>query len=73
VLSRFSAAGLAGEGLEDAFKLMLWYGVIGIVRPDAQERYIYDYDYSIKRLLAEARSAGEDITYCINAAIQVAL
>ncbi|MGO7689961.1 P-loop ATPase, Sll1717 family [Rhizobium ruizarguesonis] len=72
VLARFTSAGLGGEELEEAFTLMLWYGVIGIVRPDGTERYIYDYDYSIKRLRAEAKVAAIN-KYSINSAIQLAL
>ncbi|MVA17678.1 hypothetical protein GOZ94_01795 [Agrobacterium vitis] len=73
VLNRFSASGLLEGEIEEAFRLMLWYGVIGIIKSDGQERYIYDYDYSIKRLEAESRASGDGLGYAINSAIQVAL
>jgi hypothetical protein len=72
VLERFKGAGLADEAPEEAFNLMLWYGVFGVVRQDGSERYIYDYDYSIKRLLAEAKIKGTS-KYAVNPAILLGL
>ena len=48
----FKKFGLKEGELENAFQLMLWYGVLGIAW-EGEERYIYDYDYSMKRLEAE--------------------
>lgn len=72
VIQRFESSGLDHAAAEDAFNLLLWYGVIGLVRADGTERYIYDYDYSIKRVQAEAKIASIS-RYCINPAIQLAL
>jgi hypothetical protein len=51
---------------------MLWYGVIGITSAES-EKYIYDYDYNMKRLEAEIRSANEEMLYAINTALHVGL
>jgi hypothetical protein len=47
---------------------MLWYGVIGITSAGS-EKYIYDYDYNMKRLEAEIRNPEEEMLYAINTAM----
>lgn len=73
VLERFAASGISDENLDEAFRLMVWYGVIGVVKKDGKEKFIYDYDYNLKRLLAEASNIGGGDLYEINPAIHVAL
>lgn len=73
VLERFKAADIAEDILDDAFNLMLWYGVLGVVRQDGKDRFIYDFDYSIKRLLAETKLGGDGQLYVINSALSAAL
>lgn len=73
VLERFSTAGILEDKLDEAFRLMVWYGVLGVVKKDGKEKFIYDYDYNIKRLLAEASNVGGGELYEINPAIHVAL
>ncbi|TGQ12336.1 MULTISPECIES: hypothetical protein [unclassified Mesorhizobium] len=73
VIAQFLKAGLSEDSLDEAFRLMLWYGVLGIVTSEGRERFVYDYEYSLKRLEAEARRAGEKATYVINSALHVAL
>jgi hypothetical protein len=73
VLDRFKDAGLSGADLETAFRLMLWYGVLGVAERDGRERFIYDYEYNMKRLEAEVRNAGNDALFVTNSAIHVAL
>ena len=53
-----------------AFDLMLWYGLLGIAESSGS-RYIYDYDYNLKRL--EAGLEKDDTLYAMNPAIAVAL
>jgi hypothetical protein len=53
--------------------LMLWYGVLGITTSDGEERFIYTYDYNMKRLEAEIRNVGEDMLYVVNAGLHVGL
>ncbi|MER8942496.1 hypothetical protein NKH82_23835 [Mesorhizobium sp. M0915] len=73
VLDGFRAFGLDDDQSAEAFRLMLWYGVLGFGHPDGREKYIYDYEYSLKRLLAEARMAGSDAAYAINDAIHISM
>lgn len=73
VLARFAASGLEGKPLDDAFRLMLWYGVLGVVKGSGEEKFIYDYDYNIKRLVADTRLSADDPVYVINSALYTAL
>ncbi|GJE42978.1 P-loop ATPase, Sll1717 family [Methylobacterium soli] len=61
------------DSKDQAFKLMLWYGVLGIINRTNSERYIYDFDYNMKRLEAEIRTISGEILYVTNPALQVAL
>jgi len=72
IIERFIEFGIEPDRLEDAFNLMLWYGVIGIVNKANQDRFIYDVEYNMKRILAEIRNM-QDPLYATNAAIHVAL
>ncbi len=73
IVRRFEEAGIKSADAERAFKLMLWYGVIGVLTVAGNERYIYDYNYSMKRLEAEVRSYGEKARFVANDAIHVGL
>jgi len=53
--------------------LMLWYGVLGIASADNLERFIYDYEYNMKRVDAEIKNLGDDVLYIVNPALHVAL
>ncbi|MEQ1951348.1 P-loop ATPase, Sll1717 family [Mesorhizobium sp. CN2-181] len=70
---RFGDSGLTSEEAEKAFHLMLWYGVVGIISKSGEERFIYDYEYNMKRLGAEARNLGDNAIYVTNPALHVAL
>lgn len=71
IIRRFRELELDEPAAEEAFRLMLWYGAIGVMK-GSSERYIYDYDYSLKRLQAEARQESTPL-YVVNAALHVAL
>jgi hypothetical protein len=73
VLARFSAAGIPPQDIEEAFRLMLWYGVIGIRAQSGSERYIYDVDYNMKRLEAEVRALPSGVMFVANDAVHVGL
>lgn len=73
IMARFREFGVEEERLEEAFDLMLWYGVVGVVDTNGREHFIYDHDYSVKRLAAEVRRAGPDALFVTNAALHVAL
>jgi hypothetical protein len=73
VINRFKEAGVEVAEQETAFRLMLWYGVLGIVIKDAREKFIYDYEYNIRRLEAELRLMKDEALYVVNPALHVAL
>lgn len=73
VLQCLINAGVAKEKTDVAFKLLLWYGVLGIASTEGHEKFIYDYDYNFKRLEAEVRAVGEERLYIVNPALHVAL
>jgi hypothetical protein len=74
VLDRFRKADVIAPGKSDQlFEYMLWYGVLGIVNSNNVECFIYDFDYNIKRLLAEQVADENGRLYCFNQAIHVAL
>lgn len=72
-IAKFERFGLASEEAEKAFSLMLWYGVLGIKNGDGKDRFIYDYEYSMKRLTAETRVLGDTARFVTNEALHVAL
>lgn len=72
-VAKFLAFGLLDTEAVSAFNLMLWYGAIGLVTKDGRERYIYDYEYNMKRLEAEARLLGPQGNYVTNPALHLAL
>lgn len=73
VLEKFLEVGMEPDHLEDAFHLMMWYGVIGILGADEHEKFIYDYEYNIRRLDAEVRNLKESARFAVNPALHVAL
>jgi hypothetical protein len=72
-IDKFVESGLSAEEAGRAFTLMLWYGVVGIRNGGGVDRFIYDYEYNMKRLEAEARLLGPEGKYVTNAALHVAL
>ena len=56
----FEHAGIDAKHWEGLLQLLLWYGVLGVVRENEEEAFIYDVKYDLKRLLAIARITQED-------------
>jgi hypothetical protein len=53
----------------DLIELLLWYGVLGILRQNAEATYIYDVNYEIKKLNALINQRPEaELVYIINPA-----
>jgi hypothetical protein len=73
VVERFRKFGVEESSLETAFRLMLWYGVVGVANSTGSEHYIYDYDYDIQRLDAEIRNSPDEVLFIANPALHVAL
>jgi hypothetical protein len=68
LLARFRKEGIVEA--ERAFDLMLWYGLIGVAE-DGGDRYVYHYEYNLKRL--QAGLNRDETLYAINPAISAAL
>jgi hypothetical protein len=73
VVDRFRERGINDDNLETAFRLMLWYGVLGVITENGAEKYIYDFEYLMDRLEAEILSQKDEPLYVTNAALHVAL
>jgi hypothetical protein len=55
-------------------EILLWYGVIGVIRPDGTEAFIYSVNYDMKRLTALLHLVpAEQRTFCINPAFWLGL
>jgi hypothetical protein len=73
VIEILKKAGFDEAQSKQALRLMLWYGVLGISSRDGAEKYIYDYDYNERRLVAEVDLQSGDVLYIVNPALHVAL
>jgi hypothetical protein len=73
IFEAFRGRGLKDEELENGLRLMLWYGVFGIAARDGTPRFIYDYEYNMKRLEAEILNTQDEMLYVVNAALHVGL
>jgi hypothetical protein len=72
-IALLQVANFTKEEAEKAFDLMIWYGVVGIIDRNSDEKYIYDYEYNKKRLDAEAKLLSGDLFYVTNSALHVAM
>lgn len=66
-------SGLEDSSAEDALRLMLWYGALGICLDGGREMYIYNVEYKMKRLEGEMRTSRFSDLYAINHGLYVAL
>jgi hypothetical protein len=74
VVERFEQAKVIdADDSEKLFQYMLWYGVLGGVNQNNVECYIYDFNYNMNRLIAEATTQNEEPLYVFNPALHVAL
>jgi hypothetical protein len=73
VFKCFRNAGIVEENMDHALWLLLWYGMIGIQTSKGVQKYIYDYQYDMKRLDADIRICDEEAVFVINPALHVAL
>ncbi len=72
-LQKFREFGLEESDADRAFTLMVWYGILGIINREGKERFIYDYEYNMKRLNAEVRALSDESQFVTNPALHVAL
>ena len=73
IMTKLAESGTSGVDRDKAFKLLLWYGVIGVADRNGHDRFIYDYEYNVRRLEAEIATQSPDVYYVTNPAIHVAL
>ena len=59
--------------MERTLWLMLWYGLIGVKTNRGVHKYVYDYQYDMKRLEADLRICKDEAVFVINPALHVAL
>lgn len=71
VFSILKDFGVNNQFFDKIFKLLLWYGFIGLVI-DGEPKYIYDFHYSMKLMAGIIKKKG-DIEYMINPAFWPAL
>lgn len=68
-----SSYDIAAEEIDDLIWILLWYGVLGVRRGQEPTRYIYDFDYRMKRLEAILRNATHPVYFVINPAFRPGL
>lgn len=66
---RIARTNIPQQRREDLIRVLLWYGVIGILRKTGEETYIYTVNYEMKKLLAliNMRPSNE-LVYVVNRA-----
>jgi hypothetical protein len=54
---------------DDLIQILLWYGVIGILRKSGEETYIYNANYEMKKLSAlVSKRPTSELVYIVNRA-----
>jgi hypothetical protein len=66
-------SGFGGEADIDIIELMLWYGILGVPDGDESGKFIYDYQYNMKRLKAAFGIVDDNTRFAINPALHVGL
>ena len=73
IVERLISSGISAEEAENVFNLMLWYGIIGVVKHDDTPMFIYDVQYKMNRMQAEMRSKNYTDNFQFNKAVFPAL
>jgi len=67
--SCLARTGIEKEQWGELVDLLLWYGVLGILRKSGDQTYIYDVHYEMRKLKALVKTRDtEDLIYTINRA-----
>lgn len=72
ILETLTRAGVQPNEFDRVLERLLYYGFIGIIE-EQEEKYIYDYNYEIRLLLATIRSMGQDVVFSIHPAFRDSL
>jgi len=68
-IERVKQACLVELAVEHIIELLMWYGVLGVVRSTGEFSYIYNVNYEMKKLKALASAKRpEDTLFCVNPA-----
>lgn len=70
---KLDRAGITEENRDKVSKLLLWYGILGVVRDSGDIAYIYDVNYDIRRLETLARNRDSALVFSINSALWLSL
>jgi len=54
----FGSVGLTSDQRATVLDLLLWYGVLGLMRPDGDIDYVYSLNYDMRLLKGKIRQAG---------------
>jgi hypothetical protein len=73
IVTKLRDFGLEEDAAENAFRLMLWYGVLGVQSSTRGVTYIYDVEYKLRRLEAEMKRPDYEDQFCIHPALYAAL
>jgi hypothetical protein len=66
---RLAQTSVPEDRWEELTDLLLWYGVLGILRKSCDETYIYDVNYEMRKLKALVNTrAPTELVYVINPA-----
>lgn len=65
--------GIEEEALDEAFDLLLWYGILGVGDTSETVKFIYDFGYDSEMLRADLKRYGDDILFVVNPAVSVSL
>jgi hypothetical protein len=67
--ARMAETGVSKEERDHLIDLLLWYGVLGILRRNGDETYIYNVNYEMKKLKALVSTRSEkELVYAVNPA-----
>lgn len=73
IIKQLHEAGYVDSDDNSIIVLMLWYGLIGVENSQGLDRFIYDYQYNMKRLQAAVAQLGDDPQFSFNPALYVGL
>jgi hypothetical protein len=74
VLDTIRELGLRDGDVDKAFDLLIWFGILGVVRDSTEVTYIYSVGYNFDRIMAVAkRAGGGDAVLCFNPCLWAAL
>ena len=65
--------GLDALDADRVINFLLYYGVLGVKRPEEETQYIYDVNYDIEMLRVRIRKWGHSTKYVVNPALWPAL